>query len=104
MKFNIKNTVLTQEQIEELSSSQTTPRIQIENKDALEYLETIPNNSIDLILTDPPYIISKKGARKLLKRIKPIYNPIDDMIMNEIEKKTIDSLVDLGTTPSFESA
>jgi DNA modification methylase len=26
----------------------------------LQYLATIPNNSIDLILTDPPYIISKE--------------------------------------------
>jgi site-specific DNA-methyltransferase (adenine-specific) len=29
------------------------------NSDGLTYLETISNNSIDLILTDPPYIISK---------------------------------------------
>ena len=30
------------------------------NTDGLEYLSTIENNSIDLILTDPPYIISKE--------------------------------------------
>ena len=34
-------------------------KIEVENKDGLEYLKTINDNSIDLILTDPPYIISK---------------------------------------------
>jgi site-specific DNA-methyltransferase (adenine-specific) len=32
--------------------------IEIKNTDGLSYLQTIENNSIDLILTDPPYIIS----------------------------------------------
>jgi hypothetical protein len=31
--------------------------INFENKDGLEYLSTIDNNSIDLILNVPPYII-----------------------------------------------
>ena len=34
----------------------------IHNKDALVFLETIENKSIDLILTDPPYIISKDSG------------------------------------------
>jgi site-specific DNA-methyltransferase (adenine-specific) len=34
--------------------------IDIQNMDGLQYLATIPNNSVDLILTDPPYIISKE--------------------------------------------
>lgn len=33
--------------------------IEIRNMDGMEYLATIPNGSIDLILTDPPYIISR---------------------------------------------
>jgi len=33
--------------------------IEIHNIDGLEYLKTIEKNSIDLILTDPPYIISR---------------------------------------------
>lgn len=33
--------------------------IDICNTDGLTYLETIENNSIDLILTDPPYLISR---------------------------------------------
>jgi site-specific DNA-methyltransferase (adenine-specific) len=36
--------------------------IDVKNIDGLEYLETIQNNSIDLILTDPPYIISKESG------------------------------------------
>jgi site-specific DNA-methyltransferase (adenine-specific) len=34
--------------------------IDIQNVDGLEYLKTIPNGSIDLVLTDPPYIISRE--------------------------------------------
>ena len=34
--------------------------IEIKNIDGFQYLSTISNNSIDLILTDPPYIISKE--------------------------------------------
>jgi DNA modification methylase len=33
--------------------------IEIKNESGLEYLSSIPDGSIDLILTDPPYIISK---------------------------------------------
>jgi site-specific DNA-methyltransferase (adenine-specific) len=33
--------------------------IQIANMEGLEYLKTIENNSIDLVLTDPPYITSR---------------------------------------------
>jgi site-specific DNA-methyltransferase (adenine-specific) len=36
--------------------------IEIKNIEGLQYLLTIPNNSIDLILTDPPYIISKESG------------------------------------------
>jgi site-specific DNA-methyltransferase (adenine-specific) len=37
-------------------------RVDIKNMDGLEYLKTIENNSIDLILTDPPYIISRASG------------------------------------------
>jgi site-specific DNA-methyltransferase (adenine-specific) len=36
--------------------------IEIKNMDGLEYLLSVPDNSIDLILTDPPYIISKESG------------------------------------------
>jgi len=45
--------------------------IDFKNMDGLQYLEMIPNNSIDLILTDPPYIISKEtGMNKHYENIK----------------------------------
>ena len=34
--------------------------MEVKNMEGLEYLSEIPNNSINLILTDPPYIISKE--------------------------------------------
>lgn len=36
--------------------------IDIKNCEGLEFLKTIENNSVDLILTDPPYIISKDSG------------------------------------------
>jgi len=45
--------------------------ITIKNKDGLKLLKKIEDNSIDLILTDPPYIISKdSGMDKLYKKIQ----------------------------------
>jgi site-specific DNA-methyltransferase (adenine-specific) len=41
---------------------QDTADIDIQNTDGLKYLQTIQANSIDLILTDPPYIISKDSG------------------------------------------
>ena len=39
-----------------------TTTIDCKNVDALEYLSTIPNNTVDLVLTDPPYIISRESG------------------------------------------
>ena len=36
--------------------------VKILNKEELEFLSDIPDNSIDLILTDPPYITSRKSG------------------------------------------
>ena len=36
--------------------------IEITNIDGLNYLQTIEDNSIDLIITDPPYIISRESG------------------------------------------
>lgn len=45
--------------------------ILINNEEGLEFLKKIDNNSIDLILTDPPYIISKdSGMDKHFNKIK----------------------------------
>ena len=39
--------------------------IEIKNRDGLEYLTNIQDGSIDLILTDPPYIISKESGMNI---------------------------------------
>jgi len=36
--------------------------IEIQNDEGFNYLKTIPKNSVDLILTDPPYIISRESG------------------------------------------
>ena len=38
------------------------PSIEIVNTTGQEYLKTIPPNSVDLVLTDPPYIISRESG------------------------------------------
>ena len=38
------------------------PDIEIKLQEGFEYLSTIPNKSIDLILTDPHYIISRDSG------------------------------------------
>ena len=48
--------------------------IDIQNCGGLEYLNAIPDNTIDLILTDPPYIISRNtGMNKHYNDVK--FNP-----------------------------
>lgn len=39
-----------------------TPKIVLKQGDCLELMKYIPNGSIDLVLTDPPYLISKKSG------------------------------------------
>jgi site-specific DNA-methyltransferase (adenine-specific) len=44
--------------------------IKVFNKDGLEFLSEIPDNSIDLILTDPPYITSREtGMNKWVDHV-----------------------------------
>ena len=53
--------------------------IDIKNMDGLKYLSTIPNNSIDLILTDPHYIISRETG------MNTHYNNVKQNQENNIE-------------------
>jgi site-specific DNA-methyltransferase (adenine-specific) len=58
--------------------------ITIENMCGLEYLKTLDPNSIDLILTDPPYIISKtSGLDKHYNNVK--YN--EENNINEVKSE-----------------
>jgi len=38
------------------------PTIEVKNTDGMTFLQSIADNSIDLILTDPPYIISRESG------------------------------------------
>lgn len=51
----------------------------IQNMEGLQYLSTIANNSVDLILTDPPYIISKETG------MNTHYNTVKQNEENKIE-------------------
>ena len=53
--------------------------IDVQNIDGINYLKTIENNSIDLILTDPPYIISKETG------MNTHYNKVKANEQNNVE-------------------
>jgi site-specific DNA-methyltransferase (adenine-specific) len=66
------------------SITNPNPSISVENMCGLEYLKTLDPNSIDLILTDPPYIISKSsGLDKHYNNVK--YNEANDI--NEVKSE-----------------
>jgi len=49
----------------------TNCTIEIKNTEGIEYLDTIENGTIDLVLTDPPYIISRdSGMNTHYKQVK----------------------------------
>jgi site-specific DNA-methyltransferase (adenine-specific) len=51
----------------------------IRNTDGMTYLKTVEKNSIDLILTDPPYLISRESG------MNTHYNTIKSNEINDIE-------------------
>ena len=59
----------------------------IVNADCFEYLKTIESNSVDLILTDPPYNISRSSN----------FDKVSDIQINYSEKKLVgvDIYIDL---------
>ena len=57
--------------MEDLYDIDTVPSIDIQNMNGLDYLSKLPDNSVDLVLTDPPYIISKDtGMDKFLQCVE----------------------------------
>ena len=57
----------------------TSHKIELENIDGLSYLKKIPDKSVDLILTDPPYIISRDSG------MNTQYNNVKQNEENNIE-------------------
>ena len=62
-----------------INTSQEDHNIDIQNIDGINYLSTIPNNSVNLILTDPPYIISRETG------MDTHYNNVKENEENNIE-------------------
>lgn len=53
---------------EELKADFRKENVMLYNKDCLEVLEKLPNNSIDLVVTDCPYrVISGGNGSKIVK-------------------------------------
>ena len=76
----VKNVVKdVKKNVEDNVEKEKTDKFNIKNSEGLEYLSTIENNSIDLILTDPPYIISKETG------MNSHYNMVKDNDKNGIE-------------------
>jgi DNA modification methylase len=53
--------------------------IEIRNTDGLQYLSTVPDGSVNLILTDPPYIISRESG------MNTHYNTVKQNEENNVE-------------------
>lgn len=70
---------------EKQEENELSVNIDIKNVCGIDYLKTIDNNSIDLILTDPPYIISKdSGMNEHYNNVK--YNEENDI--TEVKSET----------------
>ena len=68
----------------------------IQNVNGIDYLKTIENNTIDLILTDPPYIISKNSGMdahyESTKNIKKNKKTLEEWVQYKVinpEKESI---------------
>jgi len=63
-----------------MEDTKTEPNvIEIKNMEGLQYLSTIKDGTVDLILTDPPYIISKDSG------MNTHYNKVKNNESNHIE-------------------
>jgi site-specific DNA-methyltransferase (adenine-specific) len=69
-----------------MTSTEQTVVIDIQNMDGLEYLQSVPDGSVDLILTDPPYIISKEtGMNVHYNKVKHNEENCIDFVKTEEE-------------------
>lgn len=97
VKKNIKLTIIEDDENynsdpvttnNEINDTTTTSQniIDVQNICGLEYLKILDNNSIDLILTDPPYIISKdSGMNEHYNTVK--FNEENDITQVKTEEE-----------------
>ena len=55
-----KKVVIKRKKVEKIATEE--PEIEIRLQEGLSYLSTLPDKSVDLVLTDPPYIISRESG------------------------------------------
>lgn len=80
------------------TTSTTKPTIDIKNMDGMAYLNTITNGSVDLVLTDPPYIISRDSG------MNTHYNNVKQNEENKIEYvKSEEEWVDYKTENEIDN-
>ena len=85
------------------TSSETKMNLDIKNKDGLEYLKDIENDSIDLVLTDPPYIISREtGMNKHYNNVKEAEQNDVKFVKTEKEWKEYKLKKDIKTDENKE--
>lgn len=61
------------------------------NKDCLDVLKTMPSDSIDLVITDPPYVIETSGAglykqadKQYVKELTGMKDGFSETILDEL--------------------
>jgi len=62
---------------------------EIKNTDGMSYLKTIKNGSIDLVLTDPPYITSRKSGMDTQAKIVKNYDETKKNLKTEEDWKSL---------------
>ena len=93
-----QNDVEFESDVKSESEEEFAPEIEVLNMDGLEYLKTIPDNSINLILTDPPYIISKEtGMNTHYNKVKTAEENNVEFVKTEDEWKTYKSRIEKKT-------
>jgi len=78
--------------------------------DCLELMKELPDKSVDLVVTDPPYVISTRGGGimrtkniKTYDSIEPIASGYDERIIPELIRlmKRINIYIYIYPTPNF---
>jgi len=81
------------------------PDIDIKHQEGLSYLSTLPDKSIDLVLTDPPYIISRdSGMNSHYNQVKENERLNVEYVKSEeewLKYKTENGLVDDGKRENY---
>jgi site-specific DNA-methyltransferase (adenine-specific)/modification methylase len=73
-----------------MTNPYTKKRLKLFNEDCLQILKTIPDNSIDLILTDPPYNIGKYSTGNItLPNRSDLNNDIATWDLDELDPKDL---------------